>query len=109
MIGHKQIVEARVNGFNPKHVWIHLLNHEPTEFDKRDAEDALLNGFRAQILIAPSENIRTLQLVGVRGLIVHIIAEDDDRAIRMCNHLHRFQPSAVLLCVGGELVQELAA
>lgn len=109
MIGHIQIIEARVNGYQPKSVWVHLLDHEPTEFDIRDAEDALQNGFGAQILIAPSEKVKTLKLMAVRGLNVHIIGGDDERVIQMNNQLLNFQPASVNMIVANEYVQELAA
>lgn len=107
MIGHKELVEARINGYQAKNVWVHVMDMEPTINDIRDAQDALQNGFQPHILITPAEQINRLPLVGVRGLTVHVTAPDDETTIRLVNQLSRFKPAQILATTFGELVQEI--
>lgn len=107
MIGHKELVEARINGYQGSHVWVHVIDREPTSEDIRDAQDALQNGFKPHILITTAEPIYRLPLLGVRGLTVHVTAPDDETAIRLVNQLSRFKPAQILATTFGELVQEI--
>lgn len=104
MIGHQEIIDARLEGYEPTGVWIHLLDHEPTEFDRRDAEDSLQNSGRAQILIAPKERISGLRLVAVNGLTVHLNGTNTARMNQLLNRCMEFSPAQVFAVIDGELI-----
>jgi hypothetical protein len=57
MIGYTELLNARLNGFAPASVWVHVLDYEPSFYLKRDAQEAIANGFRVSLLILPKESI----------------------------------------------------
>lgn len=93
MIGHTEILNARMRGYSPEQVHVHVLDNPPSYWLKQDATDALENGFRAQILILPNESISSLDLSVLEGLIVHVEGPDQRRCgaviKQVCKHAER--------------------
>jgi hypothetical protein len=81
MIGVRELLSARLEGFTLNSVWIHVLHTKPDRHTVRDATESLQNGFCAQILVSPEESIAGLDFASVHGLTAHIIGEDPQRCI----------------------------
>ena len=85
MIGNTEILNARIGGETPPHVWIHVLDTQPPYWLAQDAADSISNGFRAQILILPAESIAGLETALLKGLTVHVIGENKARCLAVIN------------------------
>ena len=68
MVGYTELLAARLNGFAPASVWVHVLDCEPSYYLKRDAQEAIANGYRVSLLILPNESIAALDLSALTGL-----------------------------------------
>lgn len=90
MIGHQQILRARVHGKTPAHVWVHVLDQKPDYWMAQDATDSIDNGFRAQILVLPTETVSGLDLAILKGLVVHIQGEQHDRCMAVLNRCKQY-------------------
>ncbi len=90
MIGHAEILMARIHGQTPPQVWVHVLDTPPDYWMAQDATDSVANGFRAQILILPTESVSGLDLAILKGLTVHVIGENESRCMAVMNRCKKF-------------------
>jgi hypothetical protein len=90
MIGSNAIVNARMQGYSPDQVWVHVLDTMPDAWLKQDAEDCIANGFRAQILILPNESVSSLDLSALYGLTVHLMGENKARVAAVSRQCQKF-------------------
>jgi len=90
MIGHTQILNARIHGVSPAHVWVHVLDNKPDYWMAQDARDCISNGFRAQILVLPTESVSGLDFSILKGLVVHIQGETHDRCMAVLNRCRQY-------------------
>jgi hypothetical protein len=87
MIGYTELLAARLNGFAPVSVWVHVLDCEPSYYLKRDALEAIANGFRVSLLILPNESIAALDLSALTGLTANVMGQNTPRthaSIKRC-------------------------
>ena len=90
MIGYTELLNARLTGFAPPTVWVHVLDCEPSYYLKRDTQQAIANGFRVSLLILPNESIASLDLSALTGLTVNVIGQNTPRTHAIIKHCHRY-------------------
>lgn len=95
MIGYTELLNARLNGFAPASVWVHVLDCEPSYYLKRDAQEAIANGFRVSLLILPKESIAALDLSTLTGLTVNVIGENTPRTHAINKHCLRYAEQVI--------------
>ncbi len=95
MIGYAELLNARLNGFAPTSVWVHVLDCEPSYYLKRDAEEAIANGFRVSLLILPNESIASLDLNALTGLTVDVTGRNTPRANAIIKHCLRYAKQVI--------------
>jgi len=95
MIGYTELLDARLNGFAPTSVWVHVLDYEPSFYLKRDAQDAIANGFRVSLLILPKESIASLDLSALTGLIVTVLGQNTPRTHAIVKHCLRYAEQVI--------------
>jgi hypothetical protein len=101
MIGYAELLNARLNGFAPVSVWIHALDCEPSYYLKRDAQEAIANGFRVSLLILPSESIAALDLSVLTGLTASVMGQNTPRTHAIIKHCLRYVEQ-VIFCSGAD-------
>lgn len=102
MIGYTELLAARLNGFTPVCVWVHALDCEPSYYLKRDAQQAIANGFRVSLLILPKESIAALDLSAFAGLTVNVMGQNTPRTHAIIKHCLRYAEQ-VIFCSEGDL------
>lgn len=95
MIGYTELLNARLNGFAPPSVWVHVLDCEPSYYLKRDAQEAIANGFRVSLLILQNESIASLDLSALTGLTVNVIGENTPRTHAIIKHCLRYAEQVI--------------
>ena len=95
MIGYTELLDARLNGFAPASVWVHVLDCEPSFYVKRDAQEAIANGFRVSLLILPKESIAALDLSALTGLTVNVIGQNTPRTHAIIKHCLRYAEQVI--------------
>jgi len=95
MIGYTELLDARLNGFAPASVWVHVLDCEPSFYLKRDAQEAIANGFRVSLLILPKESIAALDLSALTGLTVNAIGQNTPRTHAIIKHSLRYAEQVI--------------
>lgn len=95
MIGYAELLDARLNGFTPVSVWVHALDCEPSYYLKRDAQQAIANGFRVSLLILPKESIAALDLSALAGLTVNVIGQNTPRTRAIIKHCLRYSEQVI--------------
>ena len=100
MIGYAELLNARMNGFAPEQVWVHVLDHKPDYWLKQDATDAIANGFRVSLLILPTESISSLDLFALKGLTVHVMGKNERRSHEIIKACSRHS-DCVIHCLDG--------
>ena len=95
MIGHTELLNARLNGFAPVSVWVHALDCEPNHYLNRDAQQAIANGFRVSLLILPKESIAALDLSALAGLTVNVIGQNTPRTHAIIKHCLRYAEQVI--------------
>ena len=94
MRGNRSIMEARMNGYHPEDIWLVLLDAKPIYTVANDPENGLQNGFKPEVHLYPSDNVKTADMRFIFGLNVHIIG-DGDRVYQLANAIKRFKPKTV--------------
>lgn len=102
MVGYSELLAARLDGFAPASVWVHVLDCEPSYHLKRDALEAIANGFRVSLLILPKESIASLDLSALTGLTVNAMGENTPRTHAIIKHCLRYAEQ-VIFCSGADL------
>ncbi len=102
MIGCSELHNARINGFAPEQVWIHVLDNKPDYWLKQDAQDAIANGFHVSLLILPNESISSLDLIGIKGLTVQLMGKNERRCHEIIKVCQRYA-ERVIHCLDGHL------
>lgn len=102
MIGFSELLNARLDGYAPNQVWVHVLDNKPGYWLKEDAQDAIANGFRVSLLILPNESISTLELFVLQGLTVHVMGNNDRRSHEIIKVCQRYA-ERVIHCLDGHL------
>ena len=95
MIGYAELLDARLNGFTPVSVWVHALDCEPSYYLKRDAQQAIANGFRVSLLILPKESIAALDLSALTGLTVNVMGQNTPRTHAIIKHCLRYAEQVI--------------
>jgi hypothetical protein len=95
MIGYTELLNARLNRFAPLSVWVHVLDREPSHYLKRDAQEAIANGFRVSILILPKESIAALDLSALTGLTVNVMGQNTPRTLAIIKHCVRYAEKVI--------------
>lgn len=95
MIGYTELLNARLNGFAPASVWVHVLDYEPSFYLKRDAQEAIANGFRVSLLILPKESIAALELSALTGLTVNAIGQNTPRTHAIIKRCLRYAEQVI--------------
>jgi hypothetical protein len=75
MIGHKQIVELRKNGYKPKAVFIFIDEHPKVKFDFEDPDRAVEMNFIPEVYTGITEP-RKIDLTWIKGLTIHLQGGD---------------------------------
>lgn len=100
MIGYAELLNARMDGFAPEQVWLHVLDRKPDQWQKQDAQDAIANGFHVSILILPNESVSALDLFALKGLTVHVNGNNERRSHEIVKVCQRYADS-VIHCLDG--------
>lgn len=95
MVGYTELLNARLNGFAPASVWVHVLDCEPSYYLKRDAQQAIANGFRVSLLILPKESIAALDLSALTGLTVNVVGENTPRTHAIIKHCLKYAEQVI--------------
>lgn len=103
MVGYAELLAARLNGFAPVSVWVHMLDCEPSYYLKRDALEAIANGFRVSLLILPKESIASLDLSALTGLTIEVMGENTPRTHAIIKHCLRYAEQ-VIFCSEADLI-----
>lgn len=103
MIGYSELLTARLNGFAPVVVWVHVLDLEPSYYLKRDAQEAIGNGFRVSLLILPNESIASLDLSALTGLTADVMGQNTPRTHAIIKHCLRYAEQ-VIFCSGDDFI-----
>jgi hypothetical protein len=96
MTGHEPIIELRMQGYAPRNVWVHVLDHEPCYFPGTHPRQSLQNGFQASIDIEPNESL-ILDFRCLTGLGVHLMGTNQSRVIRVLKLIEQVQPGYVIV------------
>ena len=75
MIGHKQIVELRKNGYKPKAVFIFIDEPPKVKFDFEDLERAVEMNFIPEVYTGITEP-KKIDLTWIKGLNIHLQGGD---------------------------------
>ena len=102
MIGYSELLDARLNGFAPTSVWVHVLDCEPSFYLKRDAQEAIANGHRVSLLIRPKESIAALDLSALTGLTANVMGQNTPRTHAIIKHCLRYA-ERIIHCLDGHL------
>ena len=94
MRGHQSLLEARLNGYVCKDVWIHRFPKRPDYSYAHDPENLLQNGHLPEIHIYGSDRVLALDFRCLMGLNVHIVCDADKKLI---SAIKRFKPRLVML------------
>ena len=100
MIGLRELLNARLNGFAPLIVWVHVLDCPPSYWLARDAKECISNGFRTSILILPNETVSALDLTALTGLTVHVMGQNTLRTHAIAKHCLSYA-ECVIHCLDG--------
>ena len=74
MIGHKQIIHARINGFAPTDVFIHIAPHPKTHSEGFSLPEEQITNKEFPLSIWTGSTIaRRADLSWVKGLVCHLI------------------------------------
>ena len=103
MIGFRELLNARLDGYAPSQVWVHVLDNKPDYWLKEDAQDAIANGFHVSLLILPNESTSTLDLFALKGLTVHVAGNNDRRSHEIIKVCRRYA-ERVIHCLNGHLI-----
>jgi len=103
MIGYSELLNARLNGFAPLCVWVHVLDCEPSYYLKRDVVEAIANGYRVSLLILPNESIASLDLSALTGLTIDVMGQNTPRTHAIIKHCLRYSEQ-VIFCSGADLI-----
>ncbi len=95
MIGYTELLNARLNRFAPLSVWVHVLDREPSYYLKRDAQEAIANGFRVSLLILPKESIAALDLSALTGLTVNVMGQNTPRTHAIIKHCAKYAEQVI--------------
>jgi hypothetical protein len=95
MIGYAELLNARLNGFAPVCVWVHALDCEPSYYLKRDATEAIANGFRISLLILPNERIASLDLSAITHLTVEVMGQNTPRTHAIIKHCLKYAEQVI--------------
>lgn len=95
MTGHEPIIEMRMNGYAPESVWVHVLDFEPKYLPAAHPAQNLQNGFCAEIHITPMSR-GALDFRCLRGLVVHLQGEDENRVMQVLKQIERAEPMRVI-------------
>lgn len=95
MVGYTELLNSRLNGFAPTNIWVHVLDCEPSYYLKRDAQEAIANGFRVSLLILPNESIASLDLSALTGLTVNVVGQNTPRAHAFIKHCLRYAEEVI--------------
>ena len=95
MIGYTELLDARLNGFAPASVWVHVLDCEPSYYLKRDAQEAIANGYRVSLLILPKESIAALDLSALTGLTANVMGQNTPRTHAIIKHCLRYAEQVI--------------
>jgi hypothetical protein len=104
MIGYTELLNARLNGFAPLSVWVHVLDCDPSYYLKRDAQEAIANGFRVSILILPNEGIASLDLSALTGLSVSVMGQNTLRTHAIIKHCIRYAEKVINTSEAGLII-----
>jgi hypothetical protein len=102
MVGYAELLAARLNGFAPLSVWVHVLDCEPSHYLKRDAVEAIANGYRVSLLILPNESIAALDLSALTGLTANVMGQNTPRTHASIKRCLAYAES-VIHCLDGHL------
>jgi len=75
MIGHKQIIDLRQNGYKPNAVFIFIGEHPKVKFDFEDPERALEANFIPTVYVGITEP-KKIDLTWIKGLRIHLFGGD---------------------------------
>lgn len=96
MIGYEELLQTRLAGYKPSViVWIRVFDVDPSPYDKRAAKESIANGFCPEVLIMPNDSISALDLIGLRGLTIHIDGKNDPRCREVVKACRRHSATVV--------------
>jgi hypothetical protein len=75
MIGHKQIIDLRKNGYKPSSVFLIIDDHPKVKFDYEDPERALETESIPCVYVGITDPKKT-DLTWIKGLRVHLFGGD---------------------------------
>jgi len=107
MRGTLSIVQARRMNTQLSNVWVFLTEcPQPDIYTLlNDPDMCLLNGFMPEVHIYSTDNLRTLDLRCLTGLIVHLVGVDPTKLAAAAKQINRFKPHSIYACNGRELIE----
>jgi hypothetical protein len=99
MRGHQSIIEARLNDYHPKSIFVHFFDEPPTYTEMSDPETLLHYGYIPELHIFKRDNLMALDFRCVYATNVHICA-DEPIASRIATAMKRFKPKTIYLPSG---------
>ncbi len=107
MRGHQALTEARLNGSKISNVWVIFVDAPPPKAFSPlwDPEQLLENGFMPEIHIYKGDNISTLDLRCLTGLIVHLVAQKPEQLNKFLRSLKRFKPASIYACDASGVIE----
>jgi len=103
--GHESLLRARLAGYRPSDVFVHVLAHEPPKRGFLDAEEAIELGGFPEIDIGPADRPELLDLRCLRGARVHVLGRNEQRVRQVARRVTHFHPAEVLASGFGDLLQ----
>ena len=96
MIGHNAIVNLRLEGYRPAELWLVLHEERPAFSSFTHPETLMHTGGHPEVHVLPDEAAETLDLRFVRGILVHIVGQDEERCGRALRRVAEFEPAKAI-------------
>ena len=101
------MIEFRLNQARISCAWVYVFETKaPAEpySDLIDPENQLQYGLGPEIFIYADDNIHTLDLRVLTGLVVHLSGRNEQRTAQVLKRINEFKPAVVFAMLGNKLV-----
>lgn len=105
MRGQNRLLAARINGFNPKDVWVYVRDEKAARGGFLDPEASLEFGVLPEVAIEPDDCIPALDMRFAHNTTVHLVGSDIERTRQAFRRLREFEPERIIVADFGEVVQ----
>lgn len=101
------MIEARMNNARLSCAWVYVFETKAPSngySELIDPENQLQHGLGPEIFIYADDNIHTLDLRVLTGLVVHLSGRNEQRTAQVLKRINEFKPAVVFAMLGNILV-----